>query len=242
MPRPARAPAPDSVQAPPGATESAPPQARTYGGIDLNARKAQRREAFLQAGLNLFGTQGYRQATVRQVCREARLTDRYFYESFETLEDLLLAVYHREFDRLQHALVPALMASLQARRPIDGIRQGLELVFDMVEDQRVARVCWLEVLGVSARVDAEYSHRVEQFAGLLLMATRLHLPQWHPQPQQARLLGQAMIGVVVQIVTQALLQAAPPCKTDRIEAALMVFEGLWMRLQTEVSAPAAIKA
>jgi hypothetical protein len=110
-----------------------------------------------------------------------------------------------------------------------------------VDDQRVARVCWLEVLGVSARVDAEYSHRVEQFAGLLLMATRLHLPQWNPAPQQARLLGQAMIGVVVQIVTQALLQAAPPDKAHRIEAALMVFEGLWMRLQAEVSAEAAIK-
>ncbi len=50
-----------------------------------------------------------------------------------------------------------------------------------------------------------------------------------------------MIGVVVQIVTQALLQAAPPDKAHRIEAALMVFEGLWMRLQAEVSAEAAIK-
>ena len=215
------------------ALPASPHAARTYGGIDLAERKEQRRQAFLAAGLNLFGTQGYRATTVRQVCREARLTDRYFYESFETLEDLLLAVYHREFDRLQHALVPALMSSLQARNPIAGVRQGLTLVFEMTEDSRVARVCWLEVLGVSPRVDAEYSHRIEQFAGLLLMATRLHLPHWNPPPQQARLLGQSMIGVVVQIVTQALLQANPPSTPDRIEAALLVFEGLWLRLQNE---------
>ena len=215
------------------ALPTSPHAARTYGGIDLAERKEQRRQAFLAAGLNLFGTQGYRATTVRQVCREARLTDRYFYESFETLEDLLLAVYHREFDRLQHALVPALMSSLQARNPIAGVRQGLTLVFEMTEDSRVARVCWLEVLGVSPRVDAEYSHRIEQFAGLLLMATRLHLPHWNPPPQQARLLGQSMIGVVVQIVTQALLQANPPSTPDRIEAALLVFEGLWLRLQNE---------
>ena len=48
---------------------------RIYGGLSLEDRKKQRREQFLQAGINVFGTSGFRSATVRSLCKEAKLTD-----------------------------------------------------------------------------------------------------------------------------------------------------------------------
>ena len=74
---------------------------RTYAGESLSERTARRRQQFLDAGLQVFGTTGYRTATVRQLCKQAGLTDRYFYESFASTEDLLVAVYEREFDELR---------------------------------------------------------------------------------------------------------------------------------------------
>jgi AcrR family transcriptional regulator len=66
---------------------------RAYGGLGPAERVAARRERFIEAGTELFGDAGFRGATVRGVCAAAGLTDRYFYESFPSLEALLAEVY-----------------------------------------------------------------------------------------------------------------------------------------------------
>src|SRR5258707_6385239 len=63
-----------------------------YGGVSARARVASRRDRLLAAGLELFGTQGYLCTTIDQVCAEAGLTKRYFYESFRSCEELLGAL------------------------------------------------------------------------------------------------------------------------------------------------------
>src|SRR6516225_11124270 len=79
----------------PPSAKSAAPTARPYAGLAMEERVAARRARFIEAGIELFGTQGFRGATVRGVCAAAGLTDRYFYESFESLEALLVAAYRR---------------------------------------------------------------------------------------------------------------------------------------------------
>ena len=76
----------------PASAKSVSQAARPYGGLAMEERVAARRARFIEAGVELFGTQGFRGATVRGVCAAAGLTDRYFYESFPTLEALLAAV------------------------------------------------------------------------------------------------------------------------------------------------------
>ena len=49
---------------------------RAYGGLAPEDRAAARRARFIEAGIELFGTQGFRAATVRGVCAAAGLTDR----------------------------------------------------------------------------------------------------------------------------------------------------------------------
>jgi len=95
---------------------------RIYGGLSLEDRKKQRREQFLQAGINVFGTSGFRSATVRSLCKEAKLTDRYFYESYGNLENLLKAVYEHCMTNLAkrscwQLLTNTKMVMLPARLP-----------------------------------------------------------------------------------------------------------------------------
>lgn len=65
---------------------------RPYRGVPAEQRRAGRRAALLEAGLDVLGTDGWASATVRGVCSRAKLNDRYFYESFADLDALLLAV------------------------------------------------------------------------------------------------------------------------------------------------------
>ena len=67
-------------------------EARAYRGVALADRVAQRREALISAGLDCLHADGLAALSVRAVCARARLTARYFYESFAGLDALLVAV------------------------------------------------------------------------------------------------------------------------------------------------------
>ncbi len=60
----------------------APTRERRYGGKTTTERRAERRERLLDAGLALFGTQGFATVTIEALCAEAGLNPRYFYEQF----------------------------------------------------------------------------------------------------------------------------------------------------------------
>lgn len=80
---------------------------RPYRGASADQRRARRRAALLEAGLELLGTQGWAGTTVRGVCAQAGLNDRYFYESFPDLDTLLVAVFDDLTERGQAAILAA---------------------------------------------------------------------------------------------------------------------------------------
>jgi len=198
---------------------------RIYGGESLSDRVARRRQLFLDAGLQVFGTTGYRGATVRMLCKQAGLTDRYFYESFENTEELLMAVYLQCMDRLQGAVLEAVMHE-DGGEPNQRILAGLDVFFTMVSDARLARVCWLECLGVSPKVDAMYNDNVNGFAALILNFTRAHFPQWTIGDDEAQVLGIAAVGAVSQTVMHWLLGHYREPRATMVSATARVFMGL----------------
>ena len=66
---------------------------RPYRGVAAAERRAERRGRLLDAGLELLGTRGMSAATVTAVCELARLTPRYFYESFHDRDELLVSIF-----------------------------------------------------------------------------------------------------------------------------------------------------
>lgn len=209
-------------------TRSPSPAGRAYAGESQAERVARRRQQFLDAGLQVFGTTGYRTATVRQLCRQAELTDRYFYESFANTEDLLVAVYEREFDHLQQVVVAALADEAAMRDPMVAVERALNALFEMASEPRVARVCWLEVLGVSTRVDGVYTRNIERFAALVVAFARQQFSTSTDTIDEAesRMLGIAMIGAVSQPVTHWLLGGYQEDRATMVAATSRVFLGV----------------
>ena len=117
-----------------------------YRGVPADQRRAERRERLLDAALDLLGTEGWQATTVRGVCRRARLTPRYFYESFEDLDALLLAV----FDRLLGETTERVLAAIAAAPPNPEARGRAAIetfVLHLTEDPRRAQVAFVEALG-----------------------------------------------------------------------------------------------
>ena len=170
------------------------PARRVYAGQTHDARVSERRRAFVEAGLSIIGAQGYRAATVRAVCAEAELTDRYFYESFEGTEALLQAVYREISERLHTAIDEAVAkAGSSLEEQLDA---ALLALVDTIRDPRAARILFAEVLGVSSAVTALYLQTTSEFAEQLLDAVKLHVPEFEKHPEDRRVLGLALIGAM----------------------------------------------
>ncbi|MCU4184929.1 TetR/AcrR family transcriptional regulator [Acidiferrimicrobium sp. IK] len=125
---------------------ASPARAPGWAGTTIEDRRRARQGRLLDAGLDLMGSGGTAAVTVRSVCRSARLTERYFYESFTDRDAFLLAVYERVALEAQQALAAAVAASppdppARARAVVEAF-MGI-----VIDDPRKGRVLLLEAFG-----------------------------------------------------------------------------------------------
>lgn len=194
-----------------------PSLGRTYGGEAAEVRAARRRRQLLDAGLEIFGTVGYRKATVRQLCREARVADRYFYEVFANTEELLIAVYHDCLDSLQDAVLAAIENEQSDLGHL--IDRGLHSFLATLEsDPRIARVAWFEVLGVSAEVEAAYVRRQLAFGDLLLSISEQHGLAGRPWSDEQEIIVNAAVGGVSSTVMTWVYRDFEPPRASLVPA------------------------
>jgi len=210
------------------APHNSPGTGRLYGGMAASERALQRRQRFMEAGLEIFGTDGYRNATVRALCRTARLTDRYFYESFRDTEDLLIQVYLSCTSRLRSVLQPVLVEDRDPNTDLATITaRSLDRFFQAVEQNpRMARVVWLEVLGISPAVDQIYNEEVRRFASLLTdlgnrIATLEHLSR-----KDLELTAIALVGAISQSAQAWMLEGYRTRRSRIVAANTRLIAGL----------------
>ena len=176
-------------------------EGRAYGGESAETRSTRRRRQLLDAGRVVFGTTGFRKATVRQLCREARVNDRYFYEEFATTEDLLLSVYDECQLELRGAVTTA-VAMLGTDAALDEvIRAGLQAFLSCIQDDpHIGRLLWFEVVGVNEKVDQRHMQRSREFGeliGLILEARGMRIAGQTPTGRS--LLLTAIVGGINQV-------------------------------------------
>lgn len=138
---------------------------RTYGGVSAGERHARRRALLLDAGLEVLGTRGWAGATMTAVCARAKLTERYFYESFADLEALLVAVFDRITAEAEEVVLAAVEDS-PAQAPERSRAAIAAFVELMTEDPRKARVAFVEAMGSEALMRRRYE-TIATFASLL---------------------------------------------------------------------------
>ena len=127
-----------------------------WSGVPLQDRQALRRDELISAGVTLLGGEGGPALTVRAVCREAGLTERYFYESFADRDEFVRAVYDDVCNRAMSTL-------MSASTPREAVQEFVAL---MVDDPVRGRVLLLapEVEPVLVRSGADW---MPTFIGLL---------------------------------------------------------------------------
>jgi AcrR family transcriptional regulator len=81
---------------------------RPYNGVSATDRRDQRRRRLIDAGLQLFGTRGIAAVGIVDVCAEAGLTKRYFYENFASIDALAEAVFEHVTGNLVAVVAPAI--------------------------------------------------------------------------------------------------------------------------------------
>lgn len=94
-----------------------------WSGVPLPDRQALRRDELIAAGVTLLGSAGGPALTVRAVCRDAGLTERYFYESFQDRDEFVRAVYDDVCAR-------AMTALMSAATPREAVEQFVTLMVD----------------------------------------------------------------------------------------------------------------
>jgi AcrR family transcriptional regulator len=176
-----------------------------YGGVSASERVAARRDRLLAAGLGLFGTRGYLRTTIDQVCAEAGLTKRYFYESFRSCEDLLTELVRT----LQAEAARCGMAAVEeaaAAGPQVRVRQGIGAVVDYYTgDIRRGRVVFVESAGISDRIEGYRREYVGVFTALLQSYAAELLGEMIPPEHVMRLNAGALVGAGSELVTEYLL-------------------------------------
>jgi AcrR family transcriptional regulator len=122
---------------------------RTYAGRSAQERRDARRRALLDAGLELIGTQGWTQTSVRGVYQLAAVSPRFFYESFASLDALAVAVFDEIVSNATADVIAAVSVAGADRH--DQAEAAIRAVVDgLREDPRRARVVFVEALGSEA--------------------------------------------------------------------------------------------
>ncbi|TCJ96607.1 TetR/AcrR family transcriptional regulator [Nocardia alba] len=146
---------------------------RAYAGVPAEQRRAQRRTTFLEAAREMIGTQGSTRLTVGGLCRQAGLTERYFYENFTTLDAVVTEVYDQVISELTDMIADRVRAAPAPLRDKvhAAIAAGVQAVAD---DPRVIRIAFTEAQ-FNPVLNTRRTATIRSFAALVLATVNKHL-------------------------------------------------------------------
>lgn len=143
--------------------------ARSYGGVSAAERAAGRRARLIEATIGVLAA-GESTATMTRICARAGLTERYFYESFGSRDEALLAALDAVAGQIATVATEAIAQT--EGLPADRVRAALSAVVSLLAAEpdkgRVALIESTATPGLRAK-------RHELLAGFAeLVATEAH--------------------------------------------------------------------
>lgn len=177
-----------------------PVVSRHYGGVSPEERRQQRRAKLMAAGLQVFGTRGAQRSTIRDICVEAGLTERYFYESFKSLGELFDAVYTQVNDELMHAVMAAVSRMQPEAMPL--IETGLTVFFStMRDDPRRAQILLIDGNSGTYAQQRKAGEAARGYSKLMLDFATVLYPGAKEQGLDTDILVTGLTGMTIHIAT-----------------------------------------
>lgn len=206
---------------------------RRYRGVSNEIRKAERRLKLIEAGIRVFGSTGYHAATVKGLCQEAGLTERYFYENFSNAEALFTACYLHITDNLRDRL-QAVLLSVDAENLELATRTGLHVFFSQFkESPQAARILLVEVLTVNRHLEELSLKTLYSFVDMLETLAKPLIEQRQDAQDEgldSTLLASGLVGSVLYMAARWSMDGCRKPVEAVVENAMLIFRGVGMLL------------
>lgn len=201
---------------------------RRYGGVDASERRQERQRKLIDAGLEIFGTRGFHLSTVRDVCAQAGLTERYFYESFKTLGELFDAVYASLRTMVQQKVMSSVIAQgLAQPAPLAMGESSLRAWYAFLhEDVRRARIMLVEAVSVSESGMRGAEATINEFKGMVRTFMLMLYPDLNEHGVDMDVIVAGLVGATIYIAKTWTQSGFNHSIDEILRHNMMLFEGL----------------
>lgn len=191
--------------------------ARAYAGVAPEQRRAERRAKLLQAGLALFTSTGFTATKISELCTEAGVSTRNFYEEFASKEDLLRELHDlinaTAFDRVRASLSRLETGDLTVR-----VTTLLDVfVRSVTADPRVPRLNYVEAVGVNAEIERQHVRWVNTWAEFIESEALRAAADGVAPRRSYRLTAIALVGAITGLLREWQAHE-PPLAVEDIAA------------------------
>ena len=180
----------------------------------------------IEPGIETYGTHGFFAVTVKDICNEAKLTERYFYESFKKSEQLFQTIFLKLIDELQHNVMQAIMqASSDPHKMIDA---GLRALLTTLKDNpRMARIIYIDAMLVQELHNQATIHEtMTRFDRMIQAFVMLMMPQINRSEREISLVATGLNGYVTQIAIRWVVSGFKQSFEEVLTSSRIVFISL----------------
>lgn len=187
-------------------------QARSYGGVSADQRRALRRTQLLEAAFEVMALDGPGALTIRTVAKQAGLSTRFVYESFTDLDELVLAAFELAFRQMSAAVRTAVAAAGPSRRAV--VTAAVEAMVDFFLDAPAkGKLLSTKAYGHPAIAQRRLDRAEDVFRTFGAVLHGL-LPDRDPDDPALELTSRFLVGAFGETIT-AWIQQSLPYPRDR---------------------------
>lgn len=199
---------------------------RQFKGLSLTERKQARREKLIEAGIEAYGTHGFFAVTVKDICNEAKLTERYFYESFKKSDELFQTIFLTLIDQLQQNVMQAIMQASPV--PEKMIASGLTaLLTTLKNNPGMARIIYIDAMLVQELHNQATIHEtMSRFERMIHAFVMLTMPHIKRSEREISLIATGLNGYITQIAIRWVMSGFKQSMDEVLSSCSIVFLSL----------------
>jgi AcrR family transcriptional regulator len=188
-------------------------EGRSYGGRSAAERAAERRARVLAGAREVIGNEGYAATTVEKICSRAGVSTRHFYLLYATKEDAFVDLY-REITAESYQRAIETFAASDSKPMVERVPEAFVAYLEpMFTDRPAARIAFIEVMGVSPRLEEVRLAYRESLIEFIEREGAAAVRRGEIAARDFRFAALALIGAANAIVYDWVSRPKPP--TDR---------------------------
>lgn len=199
-------------------TESTESTGRSYAGRSAEERDAERRTRVLAGARDVIGGEGYAATTVEKICTRAGVSTRHFYLLYATKEDAFVDLYRELTAESFRRALGTFAASAGQPMPQRVSEAFVAYLEPMFTDHPAARIAFVEVMGVSPRLEEIRLSFRESLIAFIETESAAAVSRGEVADRDFRFAALALIGAANALVYDWVIRPTPPSDREMREA------------------------